>query len=66
MTEKKSSNERDNHPYIALTTAFIGALVIVVAADPFPALRTPLLIGLGSILVVCAFYLGKGRKPTQN
>lgn len=66
MTEKKSSEARDNHPFLALVAALNGALVLVVAADPFPAFRVPLLIGIGAVLVVCAFYLGVGTKRTPR
>lgn len=56
MAEKKLSRTAI---YWAALPVFVGLLVVVMTADPFPAIRTPLMLLCGAILVVLVFFVSK-------
>lgn len=63
MPDKK--NNRVN-TYVSVTAVFCGLVAIISATDPFPALRTPILIGSVVVLMTMAFLLGKEARAPKN
>ena len=63
MAEKNSSRVV---VYATVVAVFCGLNVIIMTADPFPALRVPLQLASVVVMVAMAYLLGRETRAARN